>query len=129
MSKVLGLLSWLSDRFRSATVGSFLARLGGDEFVVVATGGPQPATAEALAERLLGVVNDDFTIAGQQLRTNLSVGAAVYPGDGSNAATLLANADAALCRANAEGRGTIRFFEADMDKRLREQRALQHDLG
>jgi EAL domain-containing protein (putative c-di-GMP-specific phosphodiesterase class I) len=40
----------------------------------------------------------------------------------------LANADAALYRAKQEGRGTIRFFESDMDKRLRERRALQHDL-
>ena len=42
--------------------------------------------------------------------------------------TLLANADAALYRAKDEGRGSIRFFEADMDKRLRERRALQQDL-
>src|SRR5262249_59891644 len=46
----------------------------------------------------------------------------------SDAASLLANADAALYRAKAEGGGTIRCFESDMDKRLRERRALQHDL-
>ena len=42
---------------------------------------------------------------------------------------LVANADAALYHAKAEERGSIRFFEPDMDKRLREKRALQHDLG
>ena len=42
--------------------------------------------------------------------------------------TLVSNANAALYRAKAEGRGTYRFFEADMDQRLRERRALQHDL-
>jgi EAL domain-containing protein (putative c-di-GMP-specific phosphodiesterase class I) len=52
----------------------------------------------------------------------------MFPDDGSDADTLMANADAALFRAKAEGRGTIRFFEAEMDQRLRERRALQLDL-
>jgi EAL domain-containing protein (putative c-di-GMP-specific phosphodiesterase class I) len=62
------------------------------------------------------------------LHVGLSIGVAIFPTDGNTATTILANADAALYRAKAEGRGTIRFFEADMDKRLRERRALQHDL-
>src|SRR4029453_10767171 len=56
------------------------------------------------------------------------VGGAIYPTDGKDAATLLANADAALYRAKAAGRGTIRFFEAHMDESLRERRALQHEM-
>ena len=43
-------------------------------------------------------------------------------------ATLIGNADAALYRAKAQGRGTICFFEAGMDKRLRERRAIQQEL-
>ena len=58
----------------------------------------------------------------------LSIGIAIYPDDGADAATLIANADAALYRAKARGRGSIRFFEAEMDQQLRERRALQHDL-
>jgi predicted signal transduction protein with EAL and GGDEF domain len=58
----------------------------------------------------------------------LSIGVAIYPANGADAATLIANADAALYRAKSEGRATIRFFDADMDKRLRDRRALQHDL-
>jgi predicted signal transduction protein with EAL and GGDEF domain len=42
--------------------------------------------------------------------------------------TLQSNADIALYRTKADGRGTVRFFEADMDNRLRERRTLQHDL-
>jgi EAL domain-containing protein (putative c-di-GMP-specific phosphodiesterase class I) len=41
---------------------------------------------------------------------------------------LLANADAGLYRAKREERGSVRFFEAQMDESLRERRALQHDL-
>ncbi|HKA75247.1 MAG TPA: EAL domain-containing protein [Xanthobacteraceae bacterium] len=121
------LLREVSRRLCVAAEGAFLARLGGDEFTIIAEG-PQPATAEALAERLLAGVAEDLDIAGHRLRIGLSVGIAIYPADGRDAGALLANADAALYRAKAEGRGTYRFFEPDMDKRLRERRALQHDL-
>ena len=62
------------------------------------------------------------------LRAGLTIGISIYPNDGADAATLVANADAALYRAKAEARGSIRFFEPDMDRRLREKRALQHDM-
>jgi len=56
------------------------------------------------------------------------VGVAIHPVDGTAAETLVANADAALYRAKADGTGTVRFFEADMDATLRERRALVQDL-
>jgi EAL domain-containing protein (putative c-di-GMP-specific phosphodiesterase class I) len=58
----------------------------------------------------------------------LSVGVAIYPTHGADATWLLSNADAALYRAKAEGRGTVRFYESDMDAELRERRTLQRDL-
>jgi diguanylate cyclase (GGDEF)-like protein/PAS domain S-box-containing protein len=122
------LLREVSQRMRVAVDGAFLARVGGDEFSVVARAGTQASTAAVIGERLLGAVDDDLDIAGQRLRVGLSIGIAVFPDNGTDSATLLANADAALYRAKSEGRGTIRRFEADMDKRLRERRALQHDL-
>jgi diguanylate cyclase (GGDEF)-like protein/PAS domain S-box-containing protein len=122
------LLCEVSRRLQAAAGGAFVARLSGDEFTVIATDGTQPATAEALADKLIEVCAEEFSIDGQQLRTGLSIGVAVFPADGADAATLVANANAALYRSKAEGRGTYRFFEAGMDKRLRERRALQHDL-
>jgi diguanylate cyclase (GGDEF)-like protein/PAS domain S-box-containing protein len=122
------LLHELSRRLQTAAEGAFIARLGGDEFSLIVTDGPQPSTAEALADRLQAVVGDDIASAGHSLKIGLSIGVAIFPDDGAEANTLLVNADAALYRAKAEGRGAIRFFEPDMDKRLRERRALQHDL-
>ena len=58
----------------------------------------------------------------------LTIGVGIYPQDGIDAATLVANTDAALFRAKSEMRGSIRFFEISMDKQLREKRALQQDL-
>ena len=124
-----GLLREMSRRLQEAVGGAFLARLGGDEFMIIATDGKQPAAAEALADRLLAAVADEFTIDVQRLRSGLSIGVAVYPVDGGDAETLVANADAALYRSKAEGRGAYRFFEAGMDERLRERRVLQQELS
>ncbi len=122
------LLRQASRRLQEQMEGAFLARLGGDEFMVITKEGDQPAAAGALADRLMTALEGDFEIEGNRLRVGLSVGVALYPNDGEDAPTLLANADAALYRAKVEGRGVIRFFEADMDKRLRERRAMRHDL-
>jgi diguanylate cyclase (GGDEF)-like protein/PAS domain S-box-containing protein len=122
------LLCAVAERLGTAAGGAFLARLGGDEFALIASGGAQPAGAAALAERLMAAVADDFDVDGRRLRVGLSVGIAIYPLDGSTAPALLGNADAALFRAKTGGRGSIRFFEAEMDQRLRERRALVHDL-
>jgi diguanylate cyclase (GGDEF)-like protein/PAS domain S-box-containing protein len=122
------LLCELSRRLQAAVGGAFVARLGGDEFVVIATDGEQPAAAERLAERLLEALNAAFTVDGRTLHAGVSIGIAIYPTDSPDAATLMANANAALYRAKTEGRGGYRFFEAVMDRRLRERRALQHEL-
>jgi diguanylate cyclase (GGDEF)-like protein/PAS domain S-box-containing protein len=121
------LLTEVARRLKDMAGDAFLARLGGDEFTVIAEG-PQPTTAETLADRLLAVAADDLEISGHALRIGLSIGVAIYPTDGTDAAAIVANADAALYRSKSEGRGMIRFFDADMDKRLRDRRALQHDL-
>ena len=65
---------------------------------------------------------------GQIIPIGLSIGVAVYPHDGADTITLLANADAALYRAKESGRKTVRFFDPDIDRRLRERFALQIDL-
>jgi len=122
------LLREVARRMEAASQGAFLARVGGDEFTVISPTGAQPATAEALAEALCGALDADIDIEGHALRVGLTIGVAIYPNDGADTATLLANADAALYRAKSEARGSIRFFEMAMDQQLREKRALQQDL-
>jgi diguanylate cyclase (GGDEF)-like protein/PAS domain S-box-containing protein len=119
----------VSQRLQAAVGGAFIARVGGDEFTVITMEGTQPSNAEALADCLLAAVEDDIEIDGRHLRIGLSIGVAVYPTDGADATILLANADAALYRAKAEARGSIRFFDTDLDRQLRDHRTLQHDLS
>lgn len=113
----------------SVTAGkSFLARTGGDEFTIIIGDGPHPETAIALADRLLATIADVFDVDGRTLRVGLSIGIAFFPDDAIDVTSLLSNAHAALNRARADGHGVFRMFEADMDRKLRERRALEKDL-
>jgi len=122
-----GLLQEVARRLQVAAEGAFVARLGGDEFILIVPG-PQPAKAEALAQRLITEFSMDFVVDGQRLRNGVSIGVAIFPADGGDAITVVGNADAALYRAKADGRGSVRFFEAEMNAHLRERRAMQRDL-
>jgi diguanylate cyclase (GGDEF)-like protein/PAS domain S-box-containing protein len=123
------LLRALAKRLPSVADGAFLARIGGDEFAFIVADDKLPSSADWLAECVLASASEPFAVEDQNLHIGMSIGIAMYPSDGTDQASLLANADAALFRAKAEGRSSIRFFKADMDQQLRERRALQHDLG
>ena len=123
-----GLLREAAGRLQAAAAGAFLARVGGDEFTLIVKKGSQPATAAALGERLLAAFQDDFEVDGHKLQLSLSIGGSVYPTDGADAKTLMANADAALYQAKAEPRGSVRFFAAELAVRMRERRDMQNDL-
>jgi diguanylate cyclase (GGDEF)-like protein len=123
------LLQEFARRFQTIDPDAFVARLDGDEFALVLTGNALLSRTEALADELQASASGEIALGEQRFRIGLSIGIAIYPSDGDDGATLLANASAALNRAKSAGRGTIRFFEPGMDTRLRERRAMQHELG
>jgi diguanylate cyclase (GGDEF)-like protein len=106
----------------------FIARIGGDEFAVVQANVARPEQCSQLAARIVELVSQPYDIDGRHIVIGASIGIAIAPGDGANPDTLLKNADMALYRAKEDGRGTHRFFEREMDKRLQSRRALELDL-
>ena len=119
----------LSQLLRAVAGDAYLARLGGDEFTLITPNGGQPALAEILARRLQAAVATDEESNNRHWRLGISIGIAIFPTDSADATALLNNADAALYRAKTAGRGKTRFFEVEMDNRLRERRTIQHELG
>ncbi len=108
--------------------GDTVARLGGDEFAIVQVGAEQPQGARSLAQRVIDAVAEPYLLGGHQVIAGISVGIALAPGDGTEAANLAKAADMALHRAKADGRGIYRFFERGMDAQMQTRRALELDL-
>jgi diguanylate cyclase (GGDEF)-like protein len=106
-----------------------MARLGGDEFAILQLADEQPKAAAALARRLLEVIKEPCVIDGHHLIVGASIGIAVATADAAaDPEQLLRNADLAMYRAKADGRGTYRFFEPEMDARAQARRQLELDL-
>jgi diguanylate cyclase (GGDEF)-like protein len=105
-----------------------VARLGGDEFAVIQVGGQQPNAARDLAERLIARISESYQIEGHHIDIGTSVGVSLAPQDGATPETILKHADMALYRAKSDGRGTVRFFEAEMDHKMQARRKLELDL-
>jgi diguanylate cyclase (GGDEF)-like protein len=103
------------------------ARLGGDEFAVLIASADANQAA-AVAERLIEALGPPFACGDLVIRIGVSIGIALAPTDGEDPETLYRNADLALYRAKAAGRGTWRQFDPNMDRQLHERRLLQRDI-
>ncbi|CCV12675.1 EAL domain-containing protein [Mesorhizobium sp. STM 4661] len=105
-----------------------VARFGGDEFVIIQFNPKGASDAEKLAKRIVDIVGKPFRDKSRDMHVGISLGIALFPNDGTDADTLLKNADMALYRAKSEGRNVYRFFEPGMDAMVRARRALETDL-
>ena len=123
------LLRMVADRLRRLVQeDETVARMGGDEFAIVQVQVAQPSDATALAQRIIEGVSEPYEIDGHQVVVGASVGISVSVTDGPSSDLLLRNADLALYRAKSGGRGTLRFFEPEMDAQMQTRRLMESDL-
>ena len=93
-----------------------VSRQGGDEFILLLPDTGAEGAAH-VAGKLLEAVGQPFQIKGFELSVTLSIGIALYPGDGEDFESLSKCADAAMYRAKHDGRNTYRYFTAEMQAR------------
>ncbi len=107
-----------------------LARLAGDRFAILQSGASDSTAVTALVQRVVGRLATPHDMPGlsSAVRLSASVGVAIHGTDGDDADTLLHNAELALLRAKANGRGCWSFYDPSLDRRLQERRMLAHDL-
>jgi diguanylate cyclase (GGDEF)-like protein len=122
------LLRAVATRLSASVRDSLVARLGGDEFIIILSRFEGHDAIAAVADRLVASFAEPFRVAGQELAIGASIGVAVSPWDGTDPDTLLKHVDLALYRAKDEGKGTFRFFEAEMNARAQSRRQLEMDL-
>jgi len=106
----------------------FVARFGGDEFVVFQQNINSPEDAASLARRIVERLSERYRIDNHLVEIGASVGIALTSPEGVSADTLLKNADMALYRAKADGRGTFCFFRDEMAATVEARRILELDL-
>ena len=91
-----------------------LARLGGDEFVVIAEDVVERDALAALAGKLLSAVDEPVVVRAQEFVLTASIGVSIFPRDGTDAQTLIKNADIAMYRAKELGRNCMQFYSEQM---------------
>ena len=122
-------LQTMSDRLRAGTRSSDLvARIGGDEFIVLVQNLARADDAALVARGLLDRLARPCRADDHDVTLSASAGISVYPEDGTDADTLLRNADLAMYRAKQEGKNTYRFFTAEMSERALERMLLLDSL-
>jgi diguanylate cyclase (GGDEF)-like protein len=112
----------------SVRASDFVVRLGGDEFAVVQTAIRHRQDVVDLVTRIYRAIREPYECLGHRLTTDASIGIALAPEHGSDLNQLLKNADLAMYAAKAAGRRTYRFFEPEMDARVKARRVLEVDL-
>jgi diguanylate cyclase (GGDEF)-like protein len=120
-------LQWAAERLREGMrVGDLLthtgddlandelARLGGDEFTAVILDIENPRDALMVANRVAQSMRRPFVLEDRQLTLTTSIGIAMYPEDGTDAATLLKHADTALYHAKTSGRDNAQLYNVSL---------------
>lgn len=102
--------AWIQEDFTAA-------RIGGDEFALLLPN-TNAEKARELAQQLLALVSNPYSIDDHQLYCTVSVGIAVFPSVGSTNIDILRQADTALYRAKVSGKNKYMFYEPEMQAQV-----------
>ncbi|HUP49673.1 MAG TPA: EAL domain-containing protein [Thermoanaerobaculia bacterium] len=105
-----------------------VARQGGDEFTLLLPHLVNSEDAALVAQKILEAVRYPFHIEGREFFTTTSIGISIYPEDGSDATTLIKNADTAMYQAKELGRDNYQLFNAFVNAKALQRIAIEHGL-
>jgi diguanylate cyclase (GGDEF)-like protein/PAS domain S-box-containing protein len=91
-----------------------LARMGGDEFLFLVTEIARTENATEVARKIIESFQEPFLVEEHEFRTTASIGITIFPDDGSDADTLLKNADIAMYSAKQRGRNNYQRYAENM---------------
>ncbi|MBI2278359.1 MAG: EAL domain-containing protein [Dechloromonas sp.] len=105
-----------------------LARLGGDEFICLMEAVRSEEEVEMLAREIIAAFDSSFRLGDHELFLSASIGISLFPGDGASVLELMRNADTAMYRAKAVGRGQFHFYTPEMTRDARERIRMENLL-
>ncbi len=123
------LLTQVSQRLqRIVTESGEIGRIGGDEFQIIIPDVDDRGQLGELAQRIIQMVSQPYSIEGKRAIIGASLGIAIAPYDGLEVEELIKSADLALYAAKGGGRGQYRFYSNDLKDSAHERREIEEDL-
>jgi diguanylate cyclase (GGDEF)-like protein len=121
-------LKTLSRRVTDVAAGGMVARLGEDAFAVLLAGPDVEAEAQRIGETIMKTAAFPVEWDGERVHPTVSVGAAIGPADGREAAILLRHADLAHAAAKAMGGNRLNYFNDGLGRQYEERLALDRAI-
>jgi len=113
---------------KNLRIGDFSGRWGGDEFVVCLEDFGQASNAGAAAQKLLLVLSEKYELGDSEVYATPSIGIAVYPEAGDNAAQLIKAADVAMYEAKKRGGDRFQYYSKALNTKLAQREELEIGL-
>lgn len=117
-------LGWLKENAKQVMV----SRQGGDEFTVLLPNLKAPDNAGLVAKRINEKLSRVFYIDDHEVFISSSIGISLFPLDGNDAESLIANADLAMYHAKAIGGSRFQFFEQALNIQAKKRLEFENDL-
>jgi diguanylate cyclase (GGDEF)-like protein len=111
-----------------SSIEQLISRRGGDEFNAILTNLKTPHAAAMIAERIIHDLNEPFHVGQSEIHVGASIGVAIFPDDGTDADTLLRNADLAMYEAKAKGKNNYHIFTSAINEQVHQRLALENSL-
>jgi len=113
---------------RALGLNSLVARLGGDEFIIYRSGDVRAGDIEGDPESILAAFKAPFSIMGESLSTNVSIGIVTSTDAEEELDGLMTKADLALYKAKGNGKAQFQLFHDEMDTAYRYRQRLKTEL-
>ncbi len=118
----------IAERARCAVADSnWMSRTGADHFAVVFPEMVEAESARWVSAKYKEIFDAPFQVGGTELRVAARLGIAMFPNDGSDADTLLRNAEAAVKNAKTSGERYM-FYTQSMSARVAEKMSMENKL-
>ena len=108
--------------------GDTVSRLGGDEFVIMLKSINNKHDAAVMADNIINLFSNTFTVKPHQFIITPSIGIALYPDDGDSPHSLVRNADTAMNKAKQEGRNRYHLFTPGLTESALRRVSLENKL-
>ncbi|MFK8075505.1 MAG: putative bifunctional diguanylate cyclase/phosphodiesterase [Granulosicoccus sp.] len=113
---------------KSIAKRGIVSRHGGDEFSVLVHEYAERDTVFYIAKMLIEAFDDEFNVAGFNIRIGASIGISFYPEDAQSALELKRNADFAMYFAKSQGRGCIYEYDDEIASEYKHRLQIKDDL-